>query len=82
MKFRCACVYYLNTRKLNPTEIREHLICDGFLPSYTIWTWHGELIDISTISRTKTVVDTTIEDRLEEEKLEDMICDVGAEAFA
>ena len=82
MKFRCACVYYLNTRKLNATEIREHLICDGFLPSYTIWTWHSELIDISTISRTKNVMDTTIEDRLEEEKLEDMICDVGAEAFA
>ena len=82
MKFRCPCVNCLNARKLNATVIREHLICDGFLPSYTIWTWHGELIDFPTISRTENFVDSIMEDQREEDKLEDMIRDVGAEAFA
>ena len=36
VNFRCPCVNYLNARKLNSAAIREHLICDGFLPSYTI----------------------------------------------
>ena len=36
VKFICPCVNYLNTRKLNVTEIREHLICNGFLQSYKI----------------------------------------------
>ena len=53
VKFRCPCVNCLNARKLNATAIREHLICDGFLPSYTIWTWHGELIHIPNVSRTE-----------------------------
>ena len=82
MKFRCPCVNCLNARKLNATEIREHLICDGFLPSYTIWKWHDKLIDFPIVSRTENVVDSTMEDLREEDKLEDMICDVGAEAFA
>ena len=35
-KFRCPCVNYLNGRKLNATQVREHIICDGFLRIYTI----------------------------------------------
>jgi len=44
VKFICPCVNCLNGRKLklNATQVRDHLICDGFLRSYTIWTWHGE----------------------------------------
>ena len=76
VKFRCPCVNCLNARKLNATAIREHLICDGFLPSYTIWTWHGELIDFPTVSRTENFVDSIVEDQHEEDKLEDMIRDV------
>jgi len=82
VKFRCPCVNCLNVRKLNATEIREYLICDAFLPSYTIWTWHDKLIDFPTISQTENVVDSTMEDRREEDKLEDMIRDVSVEAFA
>ena len=82
VKFRCPCVNYLNARKLNAIAIREHLICEGFLPSYTMWTWPGELIDFPTVSPTENVVDFIMEDRREEDKLEDMIRDVGAEAFA
>jgi len=90
VKFRCPCVNFLIGRKLNATQVREHLICDGFLRSYTIWTWHGELIDIPTVSRTKHVVYSTMkerrqercEKRVEEDNMEDMIRDVGVEAFA
>ena len=71
VKFRCPCVNCLNGRKLNATQVREHLICDGFLRSYTIWTWHGELIDFPTVSRTEHVVDSTMEERREERVKED-----------
>jgi len=90
VKFRCPCVNCLNGRKLNATQVREHLICDSFLRSYTIWTWHDELIDIPIISRTEHVVHSTMkerqqkrcEERVEEDNMEDMILDVGIEAFA
>ena len=90
VNFRCPCVNCLNERKLNATQVREHLICDGFLRSYTIWTCHGELIDFPTIARTKQVVDSTMEERwekrreerVEEDNMEEMIRDVGAKAFA
>ena len=86
MKFRCPCVNCLNGRKLNATQVREHLICDGFLKSYTIWTWHDELIDFPTVSRTEYVIDSITEERREErvqeDNMEDMIRDVGAKAFA
>ena len=50
VKFRCPCVNCLNGRKLNATQIREHLICDGFLRCYTTWIWHGEEMHFPTDS--------------------------------
>ena len=90
VKFKCPCVNCLNGRKLNAIQVREHLICDGFLRSYTIWTWHDELIDIPTVSQTEHVVHSTIKERrqeryeeqVEEDNMEDMIWDAGVEAFA
>jgi len=41
-KIRCLCVNCLNGRILDVKKIREHLLCDEFLRSYTTWTWHGE----------------------------------------
>ena len=79
---------------MNATQVREHLICDGFLRSYTIWTWHGELIHIPTVSRTEYLANSSMkerreeqreeqfEERIEEDNREDMIRDVGAKAFA
>jgi len=75
---------------LNATQVREHLICDGFLISYIIWTWHGELIHIPTVSRTEYLANSSMKERreercearVEEYNMEDMIRDVGAEAFA
>jgi len=90
VKFKCPCVNFLNGRKLNATQVREHLICDGFLRSYTIWTWHGELIHIPTVSRTEYLANSSkkerreerCEERVEEDNMEDMIRDAGIEAFA
>ena len=77
MKFSCPCVNYLNGRKLNATQVREHLICDGFLKSYTIWIWHGELIDFPIVFRIEHVVNSTMEEgheeRVEVDNMEDMI---------
>jgi len=81
VKFRCPCVNCLNERNLNATQVREHLICDGFLRSYTIWTWHDKLIDFPNVSRTEHVVHSTMkerrEERVEEDNMKDMIRDVG-----
>ena len=83
VKFRCPCVNCLNGRKLNATQIREHLICDGFLRCYTTWIWHGEEIHFPIDSQTENVTNSTMEeDQPDEDKLEDMIRDVGAENFA
>ena len=76
-KIRCPCVNCLNGRILDVVEIREHLLCDGFLKNYTTWMWHGELVDTPTVAETHEFVNPTMEDRLE-----DMIRDVGVQTFA
>jgi len=86
VKFRCPYVNCLNGRKLNATQVREHLICDDFCRSYTIWTLHSELIDFPIVCRTENVVNSTMaeqrEERVEEDNMEDLIRDVGVESFA
>jgi len=46
---RCPCVNCLNGRILDVVDIREHLLCDGFLKYYTTWVWHGELVQTQTV---------------------------------
>jgi len=70
VKFRCPCVNCLNGRKMNATQVREHLISDGFLKSYTIWKWHGELIHIPTVSRTEYLANSYMKERWEERREE------------
>jgi len=62
---------------LSVSEIREHLLCDAILKKYTTWTWHGELLDLLTVRGASEEVDFSMDDRLK-----DMIRDVGAESFA
>jgi len=65
--------------------MREHLLCDGFLRSYTTWTCHGELLNLSRVFVTEEYVgstmDETVHDDVDDDRLEDMIRDVGAESF-
>jgi len=84
-KIRCWCVNYLNGRILDVKIIREHLLCDGFLRYYTTWTWHGELLNLPRVSVTEeyagSTMDDAVHDDVDDDRLEDIICDVGAESF-
>ena len=77
VRIRRPCVNCLNGRILSVSEIREHHLCDGFLKIYTTWTWHGELLELPTLRGASEEVDFSVDDRLE-----DMIRDVGKESFA
>jgi len=85
-KIRCLCVNCLNGRILDVKKIREHLLCDGFLRSYTTWTWHGELLNLQRVSVTEeyvgSIMDDAVHDDVDDDRLEDMIHDVGVESFA
>ena len=76
-KYRCPCVNCLNGIFQKVDDIREHLLCDGILKCYTVWTWHGELLNIptSSVSAPEQVPEHT------QDRLEDMIQDVGADSF-
>ncbi|GJN32039.1 hypothetical protein PR202_gb20510 [Eleusine coracana subsp. coracana] len=38
----CPCRVCMNSFWRDASEIREHLICDGFLKGYRTWTLYGE----------------------------------------
>ncbi|XP_058725960.1 uncharacterized protein LOC131597270 [Vicia villosa] len=76
-KFYCPCVKCLNREPpLLIDEIRNHLVCEGICKSYTNWIWHGEPSnDMPSVSE-REVVDVDMDNRLE-----DMINDIGLESF-
>ena len=41
-KILCPCRKCVNSFWRDSSDIREHLICDGFLKGYTNWNLHGE----------------------------------------
>ncbi|CAN6169397.1 unnamed protein product [Urochloa humidicola] len=41
-KILCPCRKCVNSFWKEASDVREHLICDGFLEGYTIWSLHGE----------------------------------------
>jgi len=67
-------------------KIRKHLLCDGFLRSYTIWIGHGELLNLPSVFVSEEYVGSTLEDavhgEVDDDRLEDMIRDVEDESFA
>ena len=42
-RYYCLCV---NLKRLDIEFIREYVLCDGFSKNYTMWTWHGEVLDL------------------------------------
>jgi len=74
---RCPCIKCLNGRILDAKIIREHLLYDGFLRSYTTWTWHGELLNLPRVSVTEEYVgsnmDVAVHDNVDDDRLEHMI---------
>ena len=41
-KILCPCRKCVNSFWREVSEVREHVICDGFLKGYQTWTLHGE----------------------------------------
>ena len=70
-KYFCPCVNNVNGRHQTLSVIRSHLICDGFIWSYTNWIWHGELLEVSTPANNEAV---HVETR---DQMKDMIRDLG-----
>jgi len=66
-KIRCPCVNCLNGMILDVNIMREHLLCDGFLRSYTTWTWHGELLNLSRVSVTEEYVGSTMDEAVHDD---------------
>nr|KYP61486.1 hypothetical protein KK1_015976 [Cajanus cajan] len=79
-KFFCPCVNCCNEIRLELDVIREHLLCDGFLKNYTRWIWHGKNIDIPNVSAETQTQNFTQEVDMDD-RLEEMIRDVGLESF-
>jgi len=71
----------LNERRLDVNKIKEDLLCDGFLQSYLTWTWHGELLNLPSVSLSQEYVQSTMDDVVHEDQLENMIRDVRVESF-
>jgi len=67
VKFRCLRDNCLNGRNLDVNKIREHLLCDEFLRSYTTWTWHGELLHLPNVFIFQEYVQSTIDDTMDDD---------------
>jgi len=72
----CSCVRCLIQIRHDLGTMRDHLFIFGIMRSYTLWTWHGEVLDKPTTSRGTDYVDDWMNDHLE-----DMVRDVGEENF-
>jgi len=76
-KFYFLCVNCLNERKLPTNVIQEHVLCDGFLTSYTKWIWHSELIDMPSVDMSEAEKD----DLEMDDRMEEMIRDIEHDSF-
>ena len=43
MSIRCFCTSYCNMEFLTLEQVRLHLFKKGFLETYLVWNWHGEV---------------------------------------
>ncbi|KAG2405345.1 uncharacterized protein HKW66_Vig0046000 [Vigna angularis] len=72
----CPCVRCLNQIRQDLGNVRDHLFMYGIMRTYTVWTWHGEVLEQPTTSRGTNYVEEWMSDHLE-----DMIRDVGEDNF-
>ncbi|KAL6518652.1 hypothetical protein OROGR_019154 [Orobanche gracilis] len=81
-RYFCPCVKCMNGRRHEADTIREHLVCDGINTNYTVWIWHGEILDVPTgsIHVDADGVDADGVDA-DGDQFEEMIRDVGQESF-
>ena len=80
--FYCPCAECLNQTRLSAEDIYSHLICEGFCKSYTLWICHGEKMERQSVSQqANEAFDDDDDDVSMHDQIEDMIRDVGQEAF-
>ncbi|WVZ04974.1 hypothetical protein V8G54_018320 [Vigna mungo] len=72
----CPCVRCANQIRQDLGNFHDHLFMFGITKSYTVGTWHGEILDQPMTSRGTNYVEEWMTDHLE-----DMIRDVGENNF-
>jgi len=76
-RYYYPCVKCVNLKRLDIELIREHVICDGFLKNYTMWTWHGEVLDLPYAYEQNQCEHSNL---YFEDCMDDMIRDIGGES--
>ncbi|WVZ23283.1 hypothetical protein V8G54_001827 [Vigna mungo] len=73
----CPCVSYLNQAYEDLDNIRDHLFIYGIMRSYTVWTWHGEVL----LYKPTNLRGLDYVEEWKSDHLDEMVRDVGAENF-
>jgi hypothetical protein len=75
-KILCPCTKCVNSFWKEASEVREHLICDGFLKGYKIWNLHGEAS--SSVNYGNYDGGEVVEESDEEDDISDLLRDLAA----
>ncbi|GJM91657.1 hypothetical protein PR202_ga08056 [Eleusine coracana subsp. coracana] len=75
-KISCPCRVCVNSFWRDASEVREHLICDGFLKGYRIWTLHGESSS-SSVNNGNVDIPEVMEQATEEDDISEFIRDLA-----
>ena len=71
-KILCPCRKCINSFWRDASDVREHLICDGFVKGYTTWNLHGEA-NTSNVNHGNSDNESSEEDEISE-LLRDLAC--------
>jgi len=75
-KILCPCRKCVNSFWKEASEVRQHLICDGFLKGYRTWNLHGEAS--SSVNHGNCDAAEVIEDSSEDDEISDLLRDLAA----
>jgi hypothetical protein len=75
-KILCPYRKRVNSFWKEASEIREHLICDGFLKGYTIWNLHGETNSV--VNHGNYDTNEVMEEPNEDDDIYDLLRDLAA----
>jgi len=75
-KILCPCTKCVNSFWREASDIREHLICDGFQKGYTTWNLHGE--PFSSVRHGNFDGDEVIEESNEDDDISGLLRDLAA----
>jgi hypothetical protein len=72
----CSCTKCVDSFWKEASEVREHLICDGFLKGHKIWSLHGEAS--SSVNYGNYDGGEVVEESDEEDDISDLLRDLAA----